>query len=308
MKSRALVVLLFSILYIAPAFGYCAEGHPFIEQMEKGSVNWAEGYVESKGIGTPLEKHSGKRNPNPKALRAAKHAAFHNILEIVQGVRIDSATTVKEFAAENDVIRSKVESMAREAREVEKEYLSDGTVVVTMQMSLRGGFAQLILPQDIKQVDSIKTIIPAQKTVSPKSSVTSDNPVPALYSGLVVDARGLGAKAVMSPKIFDENGQEVYGPTFVSREFAVQQGMSEYVIDLTAAQNSPRIAGTPLTVKGLRTDEPGGSNISISNPDASKLKSASEHLFFLKKCRVIIAVDSPESKTQNKAALRPHGP
>ncbi|MFC1488489.1 hypothetical protein ACFL6B_01435 [Thermodesulfobacteriota bacterium] len=291
MKSRTIVVLLFSIIFIAPDSGYCAEGHPFIEQMEKGTINWTEGYVESKGIGTPLEKHSGKQNPNPKALRAAKQNAFHNILEIIQDIRIDSATTVKDFTAGNDVIRSKVESMAREAREVEKEYLSDGTVVVTMQMSLRGGFAQLILPQDIKQVDSIKAIIPAQGTFSPESSVPSDNPVPALYTGLVVDARGLGAKAVMSPKIFDESGQEVYGPTFVSREFSVQQGMSEYVIDLTAAQDSLRVADTPLIVRGLRTDEPGGTNIIISNADASKLKSASEHLSFLKKCRVIIVMD-----------------
>ncbi|MFC1812176.1 hypothetical protein ACFL03_05745 [Thermodesulfobacteriota bacterium] len=297
MKSCAIVVLLFSIIFIAPAFGYCAERYPFIERMEKGSINWTEGYVESKGIGTPLEKHSGKQNPNPKALWAAKQDAIHNILEIIQDVRIDSATTVKDFAEENDVIRSKVESMAREAREVGKEYLSDSTVVVTMQMSLRGGFAQLILPQGIKQVDSIKAIVPAQETVSPKSSIPSDNPV-VLYSGLVVDARGLGAKAVMSPKIFDENGQEVYGPTFVSREFAVQQGMSEYVMDLTAAQSSPKVASTPLTVRGLRTEKPGGSNIIISNADVSKLKSASEHLSFLKKCRVVIVVDSPGSKTQ----------
>ena len=112
----------------------------------------------------------------------------------------------------------------------------------------------------------------------------------------MVDGRGLGVKAVMSPKIFDENGQEVYGPTFVSREFAVQQGMIEYVVDLSAAQDSPRVASTPFTVRGLRTDKPGGSNIIISNADAAKLKSASEHLSFLKKCRVIIAVDRPGSE------------
>ena len=153
MKSRTIEILLFSIIFIAPVLGYCAEGHPFIEQMEKGSINWTEGYVESKGIGTPLEKHSGKQNPTPKASRAARQDAFHNILETIHGIRINSATTVRDFAAGNDVIRSEVESMAREARKVEKEYLSDGTVVVTMRMSLRGGFAQLILPKDIKQVD-----------------------------------------------------------------------------------------------------------------------------------------------------------
>ena len=41
----------------------------------------------------------------------------------------------------------------------------------------------------------------------------------------IIDAKGLNAKPAMSPKVVDENGQEVYGSAYVSREFAVQQGM-----------------------------------------------------------------------------------
>lgn len=95
----------------------------------------------------------------------------------------------------------------------------------------------------------------------------------------------------MSPKIIDENGQEVYGSAFVSREYAVQQGMSGYAKDMTAAQSNPRVTNNPLTVKGLKTEGPGKSDIVISNADASKLKSAYEHLSFMKKCRVMIVVD-----------------
>ncbi|NQT10001.1 MAG: hypothetical protein HQ573_02380, partial [Desulfobacteraceae bacterium] len=46
-----------------------------------------------------------------------------------------------------------------------------------------------------------------------------------------------------------------------------------------------------LTVKGLRTEGHGRSDIVISNADASRLRSASEHLTFLKKCRVMVVVD-----------------
>jgi len=95
----------------------------------------------------------------------------------------------------------------------------------------------------------------------------------------------------MSPKIMDENGQEVYGSAFVSREYAVQQGMSGYAKDMTAAQSNPRVTNNPLTVNGLKTEGPGNADIVISNADASKLKSSFEHLTFMKKCRVIIVVD-----------------
>jgi len=294
MKNCLMSVLLFTVLLIAPISGNGSEGEHVFEQLEKGSINWTEGFVQGTGIGAPPENNYGKPDANPKTLRAAKQDAFQNIYEIIQSVRIDSTSQVKDIAVTSDVIMSEIESMARDAGEVKKEYLSDGTVVVTKKMSLRGGFSQLILPQDIKQVESIKPMLPAQEaslSTPAETSVSSDNPVSQVYTGLVVDAKGLGAKAVMCPKIFDEKGQEVYGPAFVSREFAVQQGMSRYARDLTAAQCDPRIASSPLTVKGLRTVGPSGSDIVISNADASKLRSASEHLSFLKKCRVIIVID-----------------
>jgi hypothetical protein len=108
---------------------------------------------------------------------------------------------------------------------------------------------------------------------------------------MVIDARGINTRPAMAPKILNENGEEVYGSAYVSREFAVQQGMSGYAKDLTAAQSNPRVTNSPLTVKGLRTEGHGRSDIVISNADASRLRSASEHLSFLKKCRVMIVVD-----------------
>jgi hypothetical protein len=46
-----------------------------------------------------------------------------------------------------------------------------------------------------------------------------------------------------------------------------------------------------LIVKALKVLWPGRCDFIISNADAAKLKSASEHLKFLKECRVIIVLD-----------------
>ena len=61
--------------------------------------------------------------------------------------------------------------------------------------------------------------------------------------------------------------------------------------DLATAQANPRVTNEPLTVKGLKTEGPGKSNLVISNADAAKIRSASENLSFLKKCRVVIVLD-----------------
>ena len=278
MRNSVIIVFAMVFLLAIPAFGNCEEGQDFVEQMLKGSINWSEGVVQAIGIGAPSEKHYGKPSARPMALRAAKLDAMRNILEVVNGVRIDGATLVRDYAVESDIIRSKVEGMVQGAEVIKQEYLSDGTVEITMAMSMRGGFSQLVLPEEIEPLESVKPMGPVEHSS-------------AVYTGLVVDARGLSARPAMSPKIIDENGQEVYGSAYVSREYAVQQGMSGYAKDLSAAQSNQRVTDNPITVKGLRTDGPGRSDIVISNADASALRSASENLSFMKKCRVMIVVD-----------------
>jgi len=121
--------------------------------------------------------------------------------------------------------------------------------------------------------------------------VTMNKTAQQTYTGLVVDARGLDIRPAMVPKIIDENHQEVYGSAFVSREYAVQQGMSGYGENLEVIIHNRRVADHPLVVKGLKVAGSGHSEIVISNADASKLRSTSESLSFLKKCRVVIVID-----------------
>ena len=300
MKTRTLVVVAVALMLVLPATeGFVAEWHHLQQVGGHGSINWSEGIMTAVGIGTPPEKYYGKPQARPMALRAAQLDAYRNLLEVTKGVRVDSTTVVKDSMVESDMIRSQVEGMVKGAQIVKKEYLSDGTVEVTLAMSLHGGFAQLILPKDIKQVPEIKPIpqaVPSPPKVgeapaAPSPGATAPTAAPTIYTGLVVDASGLNARPAMSPKVFDENEQEVYGSGYVSREFAVQQGMAGYARDLTAAQSNPRVTNEPFTVKGLRTTGPGQSNVVISNADAAKIRSASENLSFLKKCRVMIVLD-----------------
>ena len=295
MKKYAILSIAFVGLLILPGSVYCQQWQDLVEQMATGDINWTKGVVQAKGIGAPPERYYGKPQARPMALRAAKLDAMRNLLEATKGVRISSTTVVKDFAITSDIIMSQIEGMVKGAQIVHQEYMSDGTVELTMQMNLMGGFAQLILPKEIKQVESIRPIPPVHKEPLPpivkKPSAPAPKPVSEVFTGMVIDARGINARPAMAPKILNENGEEVYGSAYVSREFAVQQGMSGYAKDLTAAQSNPRVTNSPLTVKGLRTEGHGRSDIVISNADASKLRSASEHLSFLKKCRVMIVVD-----------------
>ena len=280
MKNQTTFGFALVFLLIISPVGYGSEyrNPEVVEQKSKGVINWSRGVIQAKGTGVFDDKLPNRVKARSSALKDATRDACRKILDLVKGIRIDGVTLVGNYGAKNDIIMSKIESMVNSAHVVKKEYFSDGTVEVTMQMNLRGGFAQLVLPGEIKPLESIRTMAPVHVS-------------PSVFTGLVIDARGLGIRPVMVPKILDEDAREVYGSAFVSREYAVQQGMSGYSKDLAAALSNQRVANHPLTVKGLRTGGVGRSHVIISNTDAHRLRSASENLSFMKKCRVIIVVD-----------------
>lgn len=252
---------------------------------DKGIVNYEDQYIEVVSIGAPPEKYYGKPQARPLCLRASKVVAMRDILEIVNGVRIDSETMVKDYVVESDTIKAAVSGVVKNVTQVgEASYMSDGTCEVKYRMSMKGPFMSAIIPKAM--ADDKKTDMPPPKVKA--------IPTPAggeIFTGLVVDARGLGARPAMSPKVFDENGKEVYGSLVVSKEYAVQQGISGYARDLTAAQGNPRVTANPVTVKGLSAEGAGKSDIKISNDDAYKLRAAKENLTFMQKCRVMIVLD-----------------
>jgi hypothetical protein len=263
-----------------------SEWTQLVEQMgNKGAVNWTDGYVEAVGIGAPPTQSMGKPQARPMALRAAQVDAYRNLLEVINGVRVDSTTTIKDFVVASDVINTQVQGIVKGSNVMKQEYMSDGTVEVTVRMPLAGKFAAVIIPRSMDK----------NKKASPPPPPEAPPPAPALggevFTGLVVDARGIQARPAMSPRIIDENGQEVYGSMIVEREYAVQQGMSGYARDLTAAQSNARVTNAPLSVKGLKTEGAGRSDIVIANADAAKIRSAGDNMSFLKKCRVMIVLD-----------------
>ncbi|MDH7500830.1 MAG: hypothetical protein QHH30_10680, partial [candidate division NC10 bacterium] len=132
---------------------------------------------------------------------------------------------------------------------------------------------------------------PAQPVVPPAPSFDPSAPAGPMFTGLVVDSRGLHIRPAMAPKILDEEGREVYGAAHVKREYAIQKGMAGYSPDLAAAQAHPRVANHPLTVKGVRAAGSTCSDIVISNADAAIIRSEAANLSFLEKCRVMIVVD-----------------
>jgi hypothetical protein len=285
---KAFVVAMLTLIY---ATGNGADPRSLIEIKKNGTIDWTTGVVEAKGVGVPAPY---TYPPKPKArgeeiLSEAITKAGHNLLETIVSLRIDSQNRVIDIVENFPSIMKQLRNMAQNAPEIKslRKHKYDGTVEAWSQMSLSGGFSQLILPPEIRQIEPIKQVFKPKGALKLRTPSRSSE----VFTGMVVDARNIRAVPVLAPKIMDENLEEVFGPAFVSREFAVQHGMVRYTTDLWKAKFHPRLSYNPLIVKALKTILPGRCDFIISNADAAKLRSASEHLLFMRECRVVIVLD-----------------
>jgi len=291
MKRRLIAAFVITILNVASGSGYGADLRSLIEFKENGAIDWTAGVVEAKGTGVPATyTYYGKpQTHRQQTIDEATSKAHHNLLETIVNLRINSDSRVIDIVEAYPSIMAQLRGMVQKAPEIEKlrQYQYDGTVEVWSQMKLNGGFSQLILPPEIRHIESIKQVLTRNKSAKMQNRSRSSQ----IFSGMIVDARGIQAVPVLAPRILDENLEEVYGPAYVSREFAVQHGVTCYTTDIWKAKFDQRVAGNPLIVKALKVLWPGRCEFIISNSDAGKLKSASEHLQFLKECKVIIVLD-----------------
>ena len=291
--NRFLVI--FFLVIFSQAAGVSAPGVAsgnVLSKIAGGAIDWTTGIIETTGIKS-LDGKGDASLDREKALAAANQIAKAHLLKIVRSIPINPVLSVNDVWAADSAISEQVIEMIESAQTVKQEYLSDGTVEVTLRLNLYGGFSQLVLPAEIRQVEPIRPIV-SVGGVTPEDGageVSLEQSKSSIYTGLIVDARGLDLELAMCLKIEDEIGHQVYGSAFVSREFAVQYGVVSYMKDLSAASQSPRVMENPLTVKGLRVAGAGGGTIIVSNTDAALIRSAAEHLSFLKKCRVIVVLE-----------------
>ena len=287
----------------------------YVQTFENGKINWQTGLVTAVGIGAPPANAVNMAQARAMAVRAATVVARRNLLEIIKGVQIDSSTTVENYMVTNDVIVTQVRGFLQNSQILDTAYMEDGSVEVTVGISLRGGLANVIMPKTIPFGTKIRKPEPAPVTPAPPSPPAvqekevqqpetqvriepedvkpQSKPVAPrmVYTGLLVDARGLGARPAMSPKILDENGQEVYGSALVSREYAIQQGMAGYAKDPDRASKNPRIADTPFVVKAVMAKGKARTDLVIPNDVANQLRELAKNQSFLEKCKVMIVLD-----------------
>lgn len=120
-------------------------------------------------------------------------------------------------------------------------------------------------------------VIPAPK-VETKESKQAAPVITDTYTGVIIDAAGLGLEGTFSPLIYDTNGRTIYGMRNIDKEYAISHGMVEYSSNLQNSISNSRAGSKPLVVKAVSVKGGNNSvnrvNVVVSADDAEKILAA----------------------------------
>ncbi len=298
------ILFLSIVLLISFAFSLWAQD---VSQSfgQNQTVDWSTQVIRASGIGgaNPNLPPSAQRS---SAIRAAKLDAWRNLLETLKGVNLTSETTVRNAMVESDFIQTRVEGILKNFKQVgEPRYMSDGSVEVTVEIPMTGQLADALLPSQFgggQFYTGGQAVCPTCGQPWPQGRPVPDGvnlqqvgaaPIASssVYTGLIINCKGLGVRPAMAPKVVDENGNEIYGSKFVSRQWAVEIGMVGYDKDVNRARQNDRVTNNPLVVNAVRASGQNKTDVVISSADAALIHQAATNQNFLDKCKVMFIVN-----------------
>ncbi len=294
----------------------------------KGRINYNAGIVKATGYGA-LPQREGISNAQAKlmAIGAARADALRTLAMTVSSIQVTATTTVKNYQLESDVVETRLSALLQSPRVVSESLQSDGTAVVIVELPLHGAnsVASVVLPEVLRESGMSNDSVGAQpesaygtapagpdtwkgpdqpalrlepRVVNPPT-VSIMIPEPGVtprsdtgpFTSLIVDCRGLRIDAIMSPKLMDTTGREIYGTVRVTPEYAIETGIVSYPRSMPDALRSARAGSHPLIVKAIRANDKFRFNPCISMEDGDRILAANNRDRFLEATRVIFLVD-----------------
>jgi hypothetical protein len=216
----------------------------------EASVDWQSELIKATGSGAPDMRSISPAQARLGAEKAAQLDAFRNLIAVAKGIHISADRTVGE-AMGKDEVKGRVEGVVKGFKVVKKRYFSDQGVEMEVEVPL-SGIAQAVLDTGA---------LPADAQAGAK-------PTDGRYTGLLVDARGLGVTPVLAPRLLDASGKVLYAAEMLGPEARKDLVPARYFKTLEQATHASTLGGTPLLIKAQKAR---GSDLVLAEDEARAL-------------------------------------
>jgi hypothetical protein len=319
---RKALLLAVAMVLVLSVSGRTAENpfSPYVVSYPTGRIDWDNGIIYGVGRGY-LHANGGQKG---RALRAAQTLALQSILKLAAGINLDDRDTLRSLGGGRMVVRLQAlirfkEEGTRFVQDTDRSYFE-----VTRRAPLKG--VEGLTTRLLDHFQSARLGWPAFPETRGEESPA---PSAETETWLVLDGRGLpkgdDVAPALFPKIVTPLGETVYDLNQVERYSLEERGMARYVVSdrslkdwqsrgedtggiLAAVRDlfgpgeafaeeekgDRRRRRRRLVVKEVK--DAGGltnTNLVISQEDARAIKAEDDASKILKKCRVIVVVNSP---------------
>jgi len=211
--------------------------------------NWNTNTIQVTGMGVANPALvTTPAHASMLARRAAVLDAYRQLAEEINGVQVDSETTVQNMMIQSDKVRTSVNALIKNARIVSEGELAGGGYSVTMEIGIFGGTDSLA-DKVLERPAYVEPIPAPAPDYRPPVVQTQPSYRGGGYTGLIVDCRDFDSvNHVMSPVILNENGQKIYGHKNLDYDRIIREGMVTYAHDMSQAG---RAGSNPLIVRAL---------------------------------------------------------
>lgn len=266
--------------------------HRYFYANAKARVKWDDGTIEIRAGATADPKKSvNLAHARSMALKTARHLAYEKMLETIKGLSLTSSTVYRDELLANSRLQTALRGFVRGARVVKEEetFLKDGSiwVEVTLGQVLYGKKSLSASSADVLKTKPQKPL----NLFAPKDHAYKKLPLYSGYTGLVIDARNLGVRPAMFPKIVAPDGRAVYSPTKTSQEYILTQGLVGYATSTQRAKEQGRVGKNPLVIKAKRSSGPHHANVVVAEEDAVKIFAADIKSKILNEARVVFVIN-----------------
>ncbi len=135
------------------------------------------------------------------------------------------------------------------------------------------------------------------RRIEMSEAIETDLEPDKVYTGLIIDAKGLDLRRGMSPRIFSESGQLIYAGVVAQADYIQEKGIASYGYEL-----SPRLVERlqskgqdtepqPLVVQAEEVTGETKNSVVISDDDAEKILESLDHHDYLARYSVVFLID-----------------
>ena len=242
----------------------CAIPGDVEETVASGEIDWSGNTVRATGTGVLDPNNSNIAQARLMAERAAVVVAQRNLLETVQGVRVDSETRVENFMTDYHVIYTRVEGIVKNARQIGPARYDSLTGIIEVELEI-----EIHSPQGLSGALTAALGTP-EALEAPMSAQTRD--FLEQYSSIVFDGSLAGLHPSMYPKIYDANGNLLLDTS----EYAAYMGSAgqtamQFISDLDQILSQPAFSQSPLVVNVRQVTGQFGTDIVLGQQESDSL-------------------------------------